>query len=77
MDSKQTVNGNMSLKYKISIFLNNGRKEGAEVMTEATSILTNFKKKSLFFKELRWLNIYLYMCECACVTVCERPRLHM
>lgn len=49
MDSKQTVNGNMSLKYKISIFLNNGRKEGAEVMTEATSILTNFKKKSLFF----------------------------
>lgn len=50
MDKKQTVSGNMSLKYKISIFfLNNGRKEGAEVMTEAMSILTDFEKKSLFF----------------------------
>lgn len=50
LDKKQTVNGNMSLKYKISIFfLNNGRKEGAEVMTEAMSILTDFEKKSLSF----------------------------
>lgn len=30
-------------------FLNNGRKEGAEVMTEAMSILTDFEKKSLSF----------------------------
>lgn len=44
-------------------------------MTEAMSILTDFKKKSLLFKKkkLRWLNIYLYMRDC----VCERPRLHM
>lgn len=40
-------------------------------MTEAMSILTDFEKKSLFFfffKELRWLNIYIY----TCVTVCVR-----